>query len=57
MRFKGEELEGMEELQDKVKDLFSLVTPETGRQVCEHWIEKLNQVIHASGDHVQSQSA
>jgi hypothetical protein len=52
MKFKREELESMEELQDRVTELFGRVTSETMRRVQEHWMRKLNQVTHEWGLHL-----
>jgi hypothetical protein len=42
----------MEELQVRVAELLRQLTPETMQQVHEHWIERLQQVIHTDGDYV-----
>jgi hypothetical protein len=51
-KLKGEELESMERLQDRVKKLLAQVTSEIMRRVSEHWTRKLNQVMHTGGDYV-----
>jgi hypothetical protein len=55
MKLKGEELESMEELQDRVKKLLGYVTSEAMRWVCEHRTGRLNQEIPTGRDSVQSQ--
>jgi hypothetical protein len=45
----------MEELEARVEELLGQFAPETLQRVYEHWIERLQQVIHMDGDYVQSQ--
>jgi hypothetical protein len=52
MKLKGEQLESMEALQDRVNELVGQVTSETMRRIYEHWIGRSNQVIHTGGDHL-----
>jgi hypothetical protein len=49
---KGVELESMEKLQDRVKELFGQVTSETMQRVYEYPIGRLNQEMHTGGDYV-----
>jgi hypothetical protein len=51
-KLKGEELETMSELQGQAEELHGQVTSDTMRRVYEHWIERLNQVIHTDGDYI-----
>jgi hypothetical protein len=48
----GEEFDTMEELQARVEELLGQLRPETIQRVYEHWIERLQQVIHAYRDYV-----
>jgi hypothetical protein len=56
MKLKSEELESIEELQDRVKELPGQVTSKTMQRVYEHWIERLSQVIHIGGTTSQANS-
>jgi hypothetical protein len=42
----------MEELQGQVDELLGWVTSAIMRPGYEHWIERLNQVVHTDGDYV-----
>jgi hypothetical protein len=42
----------MEKLQAKVEELLGQLTPEAMQRVYEHWIKRLQQVIHINGEHV-----
>jgi phage-related protein len=42
----------MEEVQRQVNELLGWVTSDIMRPVYEHWIERLNQVVHTDGDYV-----
>jgi hypothetical protein len=44
MKFKGEEFETLEGLQERVEELLSLIDSELMERVCEHWIERLNKL-------------
>jgi hypothetical protein len=53
MKLKGEEFETLEELQERVEELLSLISSELTERVYEHWIERLNQLIDTNGDYVE----
>jgi hypothetical protein len=44
----------MEELQARIEELLGQLTPETMQWVDEHWIERLQQVIHTDGDYTKA---
>jgi hypothetical protein len=49
MKLKYEELERMDEMQDRVKESLGRITSETMWRADGHWIGKLNQVMHTGG--------
>jgi hypothetical protein len=51
-KLKGEEFDTMEEIQSRVEELLGQFMPQTMQRVCEHWTERLRQVIHTDGDYV-----
>jgi hypothetical protein len=51
-KLKGEELETVEELEDRVPELLDQATFETMQRVHEHWIGRLNQIMHTGGNYV-----
>jgi hypothetical protein len=54
MKLKGEEFETLEELQDRVEELLSLINSELMERVYKYWIERLNQLIDTNGDYLSS---
>jgi hypothetical protein len=52
MKLKGEEFETLEELQERVEELLGLINSELMERMCQHWIERLNQLIDTNGDYV-----
>jgi hypothetical protein len=49
-KLKDEEFGTIEEPQARVEEFLGQVTLETMQQVSEHWVQRLQQVIHTYGD-------
>jgi hypothetical protein len=42
----------LEQLQERLEELLSQITPEIMERVYRHWIERLDQVLKTNGDHI-----
>jgi trans-2-enoyl-CoA reductase len=51
-KLRGEILEMLEELQERVEERLGQITAELMERVYEHWIERLDRVISTNGDDI-----